>query len=169
MGNVHQELNQLLVETFRDILKIEEMSVRSATQDGISVAEIHTLEAIGINAEPNASEVAATLRVAQSTLTITVNRLEIKGMVERGRSETDRRFVRLCLTERGSTMVKAHERFHRRMTRRIVSKLQEDEVELFGKILVNLRTFFAEEAKILRESAAAPLQEARGEKREARG
>lgn len=144
-------LNTLLVETFNEILKVEEESLRLATRETVTVTEMHLLDAIGAGELPTISELAATSRVTASTMTIAVNRLEKKSLVERVRGTADRRVVRVRLTERGKALAYAHQRFHRRMARSVIEDLPGDQVEVLLKAMSNLQGFFHQESIRLEE------------------
>lgn len=139
-------LGELLVDTFKDILTTEENSVRNATEGNLSVTEIHTLEAIGIENPRKMSDVAASLRVTVSTLTTAVNRLEYKGYVKKVRLMSDRRVVNVELTPIGIAVVQAHLEFHARMIEAVIDQLNDSEIESFNKALTNLNEFFKDEA-----------------------
>lgn len=140
-------LNSLLVETFNEILKVEERSLRLATQETVTVTEMHILDAVEAD-EPRAiSALAAASMVTVSTMTIAVNRLEKKDLVERVREAADRRVVRVRLTDRGRALAHAHQRFHRRMARAVAQDLSEEELTILTRAMGNLRGFFHDEAK----------------------
>lgn len=140
-------LNHLLVETFNEILKVEEQSLRLSAGAPVTVTELHVLDAIG-NGEPRTiSALAAAMRVTVSTMTIGINRLEKKGFVERVRESADRRVVRVKLTDRGRTLAYIHQRFHRRMARAVVDRLEPTELDILCRAMENLKSFFHEESE----------------------
>ena len=153
-------INHLLVETFNEILKVEEQSLRLAAGASVTVTELHVLDAIG-NGEPRTvSALAAATRVTVSTMTIGINRLEKKGPVERVRESADRRIVRVRLTDRGRTLAYIHQRFHRRMARAVIDQLNPQEVDILCHAVENLKNFFHEES----ERNAREKEERSGEK-----
>ncbi len=140
-------INHLLVETFHEILKVEEQSLRLAAGAAVTVTELHTLDAIG-NGEPRTvSALAAAMRVTVSTMTIGINRLEKKGFVERVRESGDRRLVRVKLTDQGKKLAYIHRRFHRRMARAVVDRLDSQEVTVLCRAIENLKEFFRAESE----------------------
>lgn len=145
MDSLHSILNNLLVDTYNEITKIEERSVKLATGDTLSITEMHTLEAIGTGSPRMMSEVAGILKISVSTLTIAVGRLVKKGYVERYRTEEDRRVVKVLLTEKAKTVLEAHRRFHDRMIDSIVDRLSPEEQQLFSESIRRLLQFFKEE------------------------
>ncbi len=73
-------LNHLLVDTFNEILKVEERALKLVSGSSITVNEVHTLDAIGDGDLQTISEVASAMMVTASTMTITINRLEKKDL-----------------------------------------------------------------------------------------
>lgn len=140
-------LNHLLVETFNEILKVEEQSLRLASDNSVTVTEVHTLDAIGAGEPRTVSELAAAMMVTVSTMTISINRLEKKGLVERERANNDRRVVRVRLTEEGRRLVTVHQRFHRRMAESVIEHLPPEEVDALSSAMENLKGFFQKESE----------------------
>lgn len=140
-------LNRLLVDTFNEILKVEEQSLKLVSGSTVTVNEVHTLDAIGEIELQTVSEIANAMMVTASTMTITINRLERKGLVERERSGDDRRVVRVRLTERGRALSYVHRRFHRRMVKAVSERLTPGEIKTLSHAMENLRDFFRDENK----------------------
>lgn len=140
-------LNHLLVDTFNEILKVEEQSVKLAADESVTVTELHVLEAIGRGEPRTVSALAATMRVTVSTMTIGINRMEKKGLVERVRESADRRVVQVRLTHRGQTLAYMHQRFHRQMARAAVDRLTPEEVDVLCRAVENLKDFFHAESE----------------------
>lgn len=118
-------LNIRLVDTFNEILKVEELSLRRATNETVTVTELHWLDAVAKDAQATILSLAAATRVTVSTMTMAVNRLEDKQYVERMRETANHRVVRVRLTEKGRAPAYVHKRFHRRMVRAVVKGLHE--------------------------------------------
>lgn len=124
------EINQMLVEVYDDINRIEEYSIKSGTFRDLSITEIHTIEAIGLYGAKTMSEVAAALEITMGTLTTAVDKLIKKGYVERSRSNSDRRIVNICLTKRGKLAYRIHEKFHLDMVKAIMDDFTPEEEEV---------------------------------------
>lgn len=154
-----ETLNSMLVETFNAILKVEERSLRLATKDTVTVTEMHILDAIGDAGTRTVTELAEASMVTVSTMTIAINRMEAKELVERVRDQNDRRVVRIRLTGRGKTIAYAHKRFHRRMARAVVGHLSQEELDALIVGMENLRGFFDEESAKFSPSFTADEQE----------
>ena len=141
-----ETLNSLLVDTFNAILKVEERSLRVGLTDTVTVTEMHILDAIGDDGVRTVTELAAAALVTVSTMTIAINRLEGKKLVERVRDTADRRVVRVRLTEAGRRIAYAHRRFHRRMARAVADGLEPGELDILAQAMEKLRGFFQEES-----------------------
>ena len=141
-----ETLNSLLVDTFNAILKVEERSLRVGLTDTVTVTEMHILDAIGDDGVRTVTELAAAAMVTVSTMTIAINRLEGKKLVERVRDTADRRVVRVRLTEAGRRIAYAHRRFHRRMARAVADGLEPGELDILAQAMEKLRGFFQDES-----------------------
>ncbi len=144
MNNSISVINELLVDTFNDILTIEQKALQSGVFNDISVTEIHTIEAIGMYSSKTMSEVAAILDITVGTLTIAINHLVRKGYVQRNKSEEDRRMVYISLTKRGKLAYRIHQKFHSDMVKATIQGLTEDEEKLLIMSLDKLNHFFKE-------------------------
>jgi len=146
--DITKVLNDVLVDLFNRILKIEEEAIKSSSRHNLSITEIHTLAAIGTGAAKTMSQVSSALRISISTLTIAVGKLVEKKYVERFRVPEDRRIVKIALTGEGQTAVLEHEEFHRRMIEDILAGMSEAQRKVLAQSLSQLNEFFrAQEEK----------------------
>ncbi len=129
-----KEINNMLVEIYDDINRIEEYSIKQGAFSDLSITEIHTIAAVGMYGSKTMSEIAQVLEITMGTLTIAVDKLIKKGYMERSRSNTDRRIVNVSLTKRGKLAYRIHEKFHLDMVRAIMEDFtpQEEEILLSG-------------------------------------
>ena len=82
MSEYRARIDQVLVHLFNDILRIEEESLHRRGVHGLSMREIHVLQAIMESGEENTmSAVAARLHVTVGSLTVAINTLVRKGYV----------------------------------------------------------------------------------------
>lgn len=141
--DIYENLNELLVILFNDIMDIEEKALITDEFKDITNNDMHIIEAIA-KAEPkNMSTIAKALSVTVGTLTIAINNLVKKGYVTRVRSEEDRRVVLLSLTEKGEAANKVHMQFHEDMIQAAIKYLSEEEAVVLAKTIENLKLFFA--------------------------
>lgn len=142
MNECIKVLNELLVDTFNDILEIEQRALQSGSFNDISVTEIHTIHAIGMYIPRTMTEVACSLNITLGTLTIAINNLVKKGYVQRQKSQTDRRIVNIQLTKKGKLAYRVHKKFHTDMVKATIKGLTEEEEGILVKSLEKLNIFF---------------------------
>ncbi|OWZ84084.1 MarR family winged helix-turn-helix transcriptional regulator [Natranaerobius trueperi] len=135
-------LNELLVDTFNDILNIQQQVLQSKGLKNLSITEVHTIEKIGKKSKRTMSQVASELGITIGTLSTSINHLVKKGYVERARSEEDRRIVYLKLTKKGIDAKRIHETFHKEMVQEAIIELSKEEREVLIKSMRKLNTFF---------------------------
>lgn len=141
MDPLISEINQYLVTIFNEVITIEENALRESQFRDISIKEMHTIEAIGMYNEHTTTQIANILCVTVGTMTVAINNLEKKGYVERVRSKTDRRVVKLSLTKKGRLLYRLHDKFHRDMVLATIETMDPGEMNQLLKGLQNLHHF----------------------------
>lgn len=147
-------VNEMLTETFNSILRIEERSLNNRLTEGLSIAELHTIVAVGLHEINPMKVVAARLDVTLATLTASMTKLERKGYVKRSRSEVDRRQVLVQLTSKGRKAFRAHDAFHKKMADSALECLTPEEEVVLYKALGKVKDFFDQENEAARNQAA---------------
>ena len=138
-------LNEMLVNLFNHVMDVESQAVITEEFKDITNNDMHIIEAVGIDAPRNMSEIAKRLCVTVGTLTTNMNGLEEKGYIIRERSTEDKRVVLVTLTERGRKAFFHHRDFHKNMIKSVVVGLDEDEKRLLYRCLIKLDKFFTVE------------------------
>lgn len=123
MNAQESHVNDLLLEIFDNILVTEQKALRRGNFSDLSIAEMHTLEGIGLYDAHTMSETAAALEITTGTLTVAVDKLVKKGYVERLRDESDRRVVRVRLTRKGKLAYRLHTKYHTLLVERLLLPL----------------------------------------------
>lgn len=139
-------LDELLSSTFSTILRVEERALQNKVTRGLTIAEMHTIAAVGLYESNPMNVVAARLDVTLATLTSAVAKLERKGFVRRSRCEEDRRKVLVSLTKSGRAAFRSHRLFHRFMVESALEGLTEEEELVFARALGKVKRFFDDEA-----------------------
>jgi len=142
MESARSRINELLVDIYTDILKIEENAFKEGQFSDASIKEVHTIEAIGMYEPKTMSEVARSLKITVGTLTVAINNLVKKGYVERYRSENDRRLVKVGLTKKGRLLYRVHAQFHISMVNSCTDSFSDEELEVLEKALEKLNVYF---------------------------
>lgn len=132
------DINNMLVEIYDDVNRIEEYSIKQGAFRDLSITEIHTIEAVGLYGSKTMSEVSSKLEITMGTLTTAVDKLIKKDYLKRSRSDTDRRIVNISLTNRGKLAYRIHEKFHLDMVREIVNDFTAEEEEILLRALSKL-------------------------------
>jgi DNA-binding MarR family transcriptional regulator len=139
-------VNELLVDIFNDILKVEHKAIESFAGNTLTMSEMHIMEAIGNNPDQKMSEIARQLKITLPTLTVSVQRLEEKGYITRNRFGADRRKVAVSLTERGRRAYDDHAAFHEKMVDSLFEGLNIDKMPVLMDSMALLRDFFKQQA-----------------------
>lgn len=139
-----RHVNDLLVETFNSILRVEENVVRNRLTEGLTISEVHTIHAIGLHGSSPMNVIAARLDVTLATCTTAVGRLVTKGFAERSRSNADRRQVLVSLTKEGRQAYRVHELFHKELVDAAFADLTEEEEAVLVRSLTKVKEFFDE-------------------------
>ncbi len=129
------EMAERLVRIFENVILSEEQSLQKGYFKDLSIAEMHTLDAIGPYDARTMTETASLLGITVGTLTVSIERLVKKGYVVRNRDVNDRRIVRISLTKNGKLACRMHGKFHRILARHILEPYNDQEQEiLFGMV-----------------------------------
>lgn len=140
--NPRNTINDVLVNLFNEILKLEEEAIITDEFKDITNNDMHIIEAVGLSGENTMSVVAKKLGITAGSLTTSVNSLVNKKYVTRQRSDEDRRVVFLKLTDKGKRAYEHHREYHSQMTEAVISRLEEEEVPVLIKSLTGLSEFF---------------------------
>ena len=149
MKPFEEQLNEVIVDTYRSILRVEENILKRSDQTDLSISEIHMLEAVGKGKDRRRtiSELAEVLNITLPSVTVAINKLMKKGYVEKVRGEEDGRIVYVSLTRQGRRIDSAHRYFHESMVRSIIRDMTESEMQALYKGVMTLDTFLKEQLK----------------------
>ncbi|MDU7337964.1 MAG: MarR family transcriptional regulator [Clostridium sp.] len=140
-----EELNYFFVETFNRILQYEEAALSAGDTIGLSMKELHILEAVAqmqLLQQNTMSKIAAKLGISTGALTTAIGVLVTKGCLERQSSEQDRRLVWIILTPKGERAELQHRLFHKEMVQMIGNSLTEESLNSLLASLKTLSRFF---------------------------
>ncbi|MDR2979932.1 MAG: MarR family transcriptional regulator [Bacteroidales bacterium] len=138
-----RELSDLLVDSFNLVNQIEKSRLQGIKNVNLSISELHLIEAIG-NSEEGTSVrmIAQSLEITMPSVTVATCKLEKKGLLIKVPDKNDKRVVRIVLTPLGRKFNMAHEYFHVRMIRSILSQLEEEDMPTFMNAIRHLHAFF---------------------------
>ncbi|MBP5492875.1 MAG: MarR family transcriptional regulator [Clostridiales bacterium] len=147
MDQIEQDFAESLLHIFDNVLLTEGMALSKGYFSDLSIAELHTLNAIGPYEARTMTETANILGITVGTLTVAIDRLVKKQYVERQRDTKDRRIVRISLTRQGKLAYRMHSKFHRVLVRRIMDPLSEEERKILTRTIVEIDSFVEEQYK----------------------
>ncbi|MDN2482919.1 MarR family winged helix-turn-helix transcriptional regulator [Vibrio agarivorans] len=129
MDTINQ-LNQLLTE-FYDKMSSWEQSVVKET--GYSLAQVHTIEVLGVHGAMRMKELAEKLGITTGTLTVQVEKLVSSQLLERLPDPSDRRAIVVALTEDGKAIHKQHNLLHLNLVKDLTTDVDSDH----QRVLIN--------------------------------
>jgi DNA-binding MarR family transcriptional regulator len=119
-------------------LTVYEDFLRDSPGDGLTPGHAAIVILVDANPQMTQQELCEAIRVDKSTFAITLNRLEARGLLERLRSELDRRQKTIRLTKKGKATLRAILSHVDRHEKRVFSSLsaleQEQLVALLKKV-----------------------------------
>ncbi|WP_428568786.1 MAG: MarR family winged helix-turn-helix transcriptional regulator [Solidesulfovibrio sp. DCME] len=128
-------LTRLLIEFYEKFSSWEHGVVK---ESGLTLPQMHTLEILGADGDLRMTELASRMGVTTGSLTVLVDRLERGGYVARKPHETDRRSIRVGLTEEGARLFAEHHALHERLTQEILCALTPEEGQALAGMLARL-------------------------------
>ena len=122
-----KEFYHLIHQLNTDLMSFELEHMHEGVIGDLTLHEIHTIENIGHMEEHSMSEIAGKAGVRQSTMTVMINKLISKGFVERYSNSSDRRVVKVRLTEAGEKVHLLHDNLHQKVTAKWLETLKTEE------------------------------------------
>jgi DNA-binding MarR family transcriptional regulator len=123
----------------------------------LSFAQYSLLFGLGDGGELCVGELALAADLAPATVTQMLDSLDAAGLVERVRSQRDRRLVLISLTERGAELVAARRGRFEPLWRRALAEFDEDELLVAASVLDRLRAMFYDVADAEEAQSAASV------------
>ena len=151
MDPFSRELNELLVSTYREITRIEELVLRSLSKNTLSISELHMLDVVG-RAGCTVTDIAQSMAISMPSATVAVKKLEKKGHVTKQKDPEDARRVCIRLTLLGRRAEAAHRWFHRQMVHNVEKAVGPDERDVLLRAIREMNVFFREKAKELEKA-----------------
>ena len=93
MDGIRETINTMLVNTFHEILELEEKAIITDQFKDLTNNDMHIIEAIGPDTKVRMSDIARKLNITVGSLTTSMNSLVNKGYVARERGDSDRRWL----------------------------------------------------------------------------
>ena len=143
MDNFEIQLNDILVDLFNRMLRVEERALRSVFGPEVTATEAHILDVIGSRTDRMyVSEIAEALQITVPTMTVALKRLVDKGFVIKTASVADGRRFWVSLTRQGEKIFEVHRMFHKKMIEAATAGLSDMEKAALLSCTKKLRNFF---------------------------
>jgi DNA-binding MarR family transcriptional regulator len=111
---------------------------KNLTRSGLSIAELQILRVLREEGSSPMNRFCAETALSQPTITGVVDKLELRGLVERVRSREDRREVLIAITPAGNDSFVKGMDLHREFVAKVLSVLEGDEVDAVVSLLKKL-------------------------------
>ncbi|HAN21082.1 MAG: hypothetical protein A2Y15_05025 [Clostridiales bacterium GWF2_36_10] len=138
------KLNELLVDTFNSISKMEESSLQARHKNKLSISEYHLLESVG-KAGPEGrtiSDIALDIGITTASVTVCVNKMVKKELVEKVRCSEDGRVVFVKFTREGRRINAGHRLFHEHLANNIKKEFTQEELIVLIRCIEKLNKYF---------------------------
>ncbi|ASO30601.1 MarR family transcriptional regulator [Vibrio anguillarum] len=138
MSNI-EKLNQQLTEFYDKMSSWEQSVVRDT---GYSLAQIHTIEVLGIHGALRMKELAQKLGITTGTLTVQIEKLVNAKLIERGAHPDDRRSIVVTLTAEGQKIHRQHNQLHVELVKDLTRHLDVNEETVLLNSLLKMNQEF---------------------------
>lgn len=132
-----------LVETYLAFSRADSRHIKSLR---LTPSQFDVIATLGDTEGMTCSELSAATLVTKGTLTGVLDRLAQKGLIRRDAVKGDRRFTKICLTDKGTVLFQqafaAHTGFLRPFFERALNEKEVDEAK---RLLLRLRDSFQQE------------------------
>ncbi|EPZ43272.1 MarR family transcriptional regulator [Alicyclobacillus acidoterrestris] len=110
-----------LITNFRDLFDKMVWLNKSKMEDslkGFKPSEVHCIESIGKNIDPNVTKLAESLYMTRGAISKLTKKLMDKGLIESYQRSDNKKEIYFRLTEQGKVIYKIHEELHKEFQER---------------------------------------------------
>ena len=152
MDALGNELNRLLVGTYRAAGKIEQIMLEDLSDGKLSLSEMRAIECVGSGRQRGrtVTEISQELEITLPSVTSMVKRLEQKGYATRQRVAADGRQVIVKLTDAGMHAYIGYLYAQRKMINAVRVSVQDEDVAVLLRSLKALNGFFSQKMEELK-------------------
>ncbi len=134
-----EHLSQLITE-FYDKMSSWEQSVVKET--GYSLAQVHTIEVLGVHGALRMKELSEKLGITTGTLTVQIEKLVKAELVKRCEHPTDRRAIVVDLTPAGQAIHTQHNQLHLDLVNDLTSGISSEDTQVLTACLEKMNRKF---------------------------
>jgi DNA-binding MarR family transcriptional regulator len=129
------ELQNIIALLSREIVQLEESAKEQFSFNELTLTQMHYLETINQQHNPNLTELALEMGLTKPTVTVAIDKLIEKEYVYKVKSDEDRRSMHLHLTEKGKLLNQMHDYAHKLLAERMISVFDEAELKVLKLLL----------------------------------
>lgn len=110
-------LSEEVLTELRRIIRATQLNAKKlAREAGLTASQLTLLQHVALRGERSPRQLAQTMSLSQATVSTLLERLELRGLIERRKADGDRRMVRVAITAAGRRQLalapeSLHERF----------------------------------------------------------
>lgn len=125
-----------LIEILTKLIGDWEMQfVQRYTDEGFTPRQLEYIDTIHRLGNPNLGEIARELNLSKPSVTAIVEKLAVKGYVQKFQSDEDRRSFHVHLSARGKKLVEIHHETHQRIADLFRKHLDEKDLKTLVRLL----------------------------------
>ena len=148
-NNTSFEIWRLITSIYRKWYREVE---KRLTNNGLSIMEYRILKRLLENGPQPMVKLAESNMITQGWVTSLVDRLELKGYVERIRSNTDRRVVNIAATRKGTEFYRKIMELHEEFISRTLSFMDRSDMEVLKDLLGKIEEHLLNSTQLLDET-----------------
>lgn len=133
-----EALRQTVSHLFGAERRLRGRDSAKTSSGGLTMMQARSLAALGREREMTAGQLARSADLNPATVTAMLDHLEAAGIVERHRSEVDRRVCNITVTEAGWQLLEERLRHWQSVWEESFSGFQDEELETANRVLVRV-------------------------------
>ena len=154
-NNTSFEIWRLITSIYRKWYREVE---KRLTNNGLSIMEYRILKRLLENGPQPMVKLAESNMITQGWVTSLVDRLELKGYVERIRSNTDRRVVNIAATRKGTEFYRKIMELHEEFISRTLSFMGHSDMVALKDLLGKIEEHLLNSTQLLDETTQRSVQ-----------
>lgn len=135
-NNARQQKLTQLMHTFLHVNRLRRMMVESEISKlGIHCSQHNMLTLIAGSKNICQKEIAQKLEISSAAVAVTLNKLELSGLIERTQSFDDARMNHITITDKGAELLKSTKTVLDAIDSRLFEGIDDEQIEAMQKIM----------------------------------
>jgi DNA-binding MarR family transcriptional regulator len=125
-----------LIEILTKLIGDWEMQfVQQYTDEGFTPRQLEYIDTIHRLGNPNLGEIALALNLSKPSVTAIVEKLAVKGYIQKFQSDEDRRSFHVHLSAKGKKLVEIHNETHQKIADLFRKNMDEKDIKTLVRLL----------------------------------